>query len=141
MSHSKNLEDWIFKCMGGVAILVCMLSSIPQTIKMYKTKKTNDVSKTGIIVLLLGTIMLEVYSFYFNLWEMFFPNLFTITGLLIQLIFKKCYDGRVGLLDDTSLFNRSDTSEIIDITKSRIQVHHSPSSGSPMDLDEDLESR
>lgn len=111
MSHSKNLEDWIFKSLGGLGILICMVSSIPQTYKMYKTRRTNDVSSTGIYILLMGTFMLEIYSYYFNLWEMFFPNIFTITGLIIQVTFKRCYD-------DTT-FDRqllSDTSEIVNIT-------------------------
>lgn len=134
-SHSQSLEDWIFKSMGGLAIFICMLSSIPQVFKMIKTKQTNDLSLTSILLLFTGTAMLEVYAFYFNLWEMFFPNIFTILSILIQIILKKCYDKQEdvpGLLDK---FIDNDIEDKYDDNK----IYKPPSSD--MDLDEDLLSR
>lgn len=88
----ETFEDWIFKCMGGIAILICCFSTFPQVYKMYKTKKTNDVAILSLISLFTGTLMFSIYAYYFGLWEVFIPNCVTLLMVTIQLILKKCFD-------------------------------------------------
>ena len=94
--------DLFFKLLGGFGIFIITMNSVPQIYKMIKTKRTDDVSGKSLMLLLLGILMAQVYSSYFQLWEMFIPNNVTIITCILQLILKKCYDTKietVGILD------------------------------------------
>lgn len=104
--NSKNKLNIFFKFLGGFGIFVVMVASIPQIRKMIKTKRTDDVSRTSLILLLIGTLMLQTYAGYFRLWEVFIPNIFTLITLMVQIGLKRCFDTRImplGILDQQIL--------------------------------------
>lgn len=133
MSREKGLEDFIFKCVGGLSVMICISSMIPQLYKMYKTKRTDDLSMKSYYINLCGITLIEIYTFYFNLWELFIPNILSFILILLQILMKKCYDNNnYGILDKQFLDNN-------DIKEEHIEVNISPlsnkSSSSNMNLD------
>lgn len=54
----------LFEFLGFAGIILIALCYIPQIIKSYRTKSVNDLSPAFLWVLLLGLIIVEVYSFY-----------------------------------------------------------------------------
>lgn len=129
MSHEKSLEDFIIRCVGGLSVILCIASMIPQIYKMYKTKRTNDLSMKSYFINLLGITLIQIYAGYFNLWELFIPNLLSFILILLQMLMKKCYDTNYGILDYQ------------DLPGKEIQVNFSPSpnsDNSDMSLDNPL---
>lgn len=127
-----SLKNYIFKCVGGLAVVVCIASMVPQILKIRRTKKTDDLSKTGYYINLTGVLLIEIYSFYFNLWELFIPNLVSILLILLQILMKKCYDNNDdGVLDnDYQSFDHNIEVESASSERKVPSVH--------FDLDEDI---
>lgn len=137
MSHGQSLEDWIFKCIGGLSVLVCISSMIPQIHKMCKTKKTNDLSITGYYINFCGITLIEIYAFYFNLWEIFIPNVLSWLLILLQILLKKCYDSNIEELNVNFLTEDSENS-IHNIQVVKVDISPISSSiASDMDLEFD----
>lgn len=82
----------IFRGLGTLAVITTISGNIPQIIKMYKTKKSKDISNSGLIIKIIGKIMILIYSFLFGLWEIFIPNIISILLTIILLIQKNYYD-------------------------------------------------
>jgi len=99
MTHENSLEDFIFRCVGGLSVAVCISSMGPQIHKMWKTKRTNDLSMMSYYINFVGVTLIEVYAFYFNLWEIFIPNVLSWILIVLQITMKKCYDTKYGVLD------------------------------------------
>jgi len=121
MSREKDLEDWIFKFFGGVAVMIMVSSNLPQIIKIFKIKRSNGLSTYALLMRFVASIMILVYAFYFKLWEIFIPNVINLILTGILLIMKKCYheDGILDqqfLLDEESIHpDYSDTSPNFDL--------------------------
>lgn len=93
--------DIFIKSLGTVAMIISLSSNIPQVYKMYKTKKTNDVSNRSLYLSLTGLSLMEVYSSYLGLWEIFGPNVLAITLISAQVILKRLYDNNdIRLLEE-----------------------------------------
>lgn len=138
MTHTKSLEDFIFKCIGGLSVMVCISSMIPQIYKMHKTKRTNDLSITGYYINFVGITLIEVYSFYFNLWEIFIPNVLSWLLIVLQIILKKCYDTDHGILDDQLIIDDINFNKPVSV--SPLSVNISPmNGGSDMDVESEYE--
>lgn len=70
----------------GAGLLSCV-TFLPQVIKTYRTRSTDDVSLWMFILASLGTILWLVYGFMINSFSIIFTN-FVVLGLsLIMLIF------------------------------------------------------
>jgi MtN3 and saliva related transmembrane protein len=87
----KIKMDWLFRCFGTLAVIVTISGNIPQIIKIYKTKKTKDISTSGLVLKMIGKIMMLIYAFYFHLWELFAPNIISFLLTTIILIQKYYY--------------------------------------------------
>lgn len=98
-SHEQSLIDWIFKSIASLSIVVCISSQIPQILKIYKTKSSTDISRTSLIINLSGIVLMQTYAFYFNLWEIFIPNVVSCMFVVVIIIMKSCYDNNMGVLD------------------------------------------
>ena len=129
--HRQSLEDWIFKCVGGLSVLVCISSMIPQIYKMYKTKRTNDLSITSYYINFCGVTLIEIYAFYFNLWEIFIPNVLSWLLIVLQILLKKCYDVKYGILDEQLAKNILESNGNVEVIS---PIGNSPSD-SNMNLD------
>ena len=86
--------DLLFRCFGTLAVIVTISGNIPQIIKTYKTKRSKDISTSGLIIKMVGKIMMLIYAFYFHLWELFAPNIISFLLTTIILIMKIYYDKR-----------------------------------------------
>ena len=91
------------KSLGTIAMIISLSSNIPQVYKMYKTKKTDDVSNRSLYLSLTGLSLMEVYSGYLVLWEIFGPNILAISLISAQVIFKRMYDN-----NDVQLLNEEE---------------------------------
>ena len=99
---SENFNIWFFKSFGALGVFLVTLGNVPQIRKMIKTKRTDDISKSCLLLLLIGTILLQIYAGHFRLWEVFIPNNITLLSLLVQLLLKRRYDTKIepiGILD------------------------------------------
>ena len=126
----ETFEDWIFKSMGGLAIFVCAISTFPQVYKMFKTKKTNDVSKWSLLSLFTGTLLFSIYAFYFGLWEIFIPNFVTLLMIFLQILLKWCYDNNKFDTLDEHILNqvKVESPSLTDILDNPDEIYHNSKS-------------
>jgi len=87
------LTENIFKFLGGFAIMIMVISDLPQIIHIFITKRSNDVSFYTLLMKFIAIIMVLIYAFYFNLWEIFIPNVISFILTNILLIMKYYYRG------------------------------------------------
>lgn len=69
----------LIKILGLIGILIISFSGIPQLIKVVKTHSVNDLSLVFFTMLLVGMILLLIYSFSIE-------NTVYIVGNIISLI-------------------------------------------------------
>lgn len=87
-----DVEKTIFKSFASLGIAISIFSAIPQIIKICKTKNSNDLSLIGMMINLVGIIFMQIYAFYFKLWEVFAPNMLSVFFVLVQIFLKYKYD-------------------------------------------------
>jgi|TARA_B110000914_G_C15408382_1_gene420581 uncharacterized protein with PQ loop repeat len=87
----KMEKDWLLRCLGTLAVIVTISGNIPQIIKIYKTKKTEDISTSGLVLKMIGKIMMLIYACYFHLWELFAPHIISFLLTTIILVQKFYY--------------------------------------------------
>jgi MtN3 and saliva related transmembrane protein len=75
---------------GTIGALLICVSSIPQVIKTYITKSSGDLSILYLSILMLGMILLQIYSISVKDFVFIFGNTLSMimTGLLIVMWFK-----------------------------------------------------
>ena len=75
---------------GTIGALVICISAIPQVIKTYTTKSSGDLSILYLSILMLGMILLQIYSVSVHDFVFIFGNTLSMimTGLLIVMWFK-----------------------------------------------------
>jgi len=80
----------IFEILGTAGSLTLCASAIPQIVKTYKTKSSGDLSIMYLGTLMLGLMLLMVYSIYVRDFVFIFGNTLAIssTGVMIFLWFK-----------------------------------------------------
>jgi len=98
--------------------MIMVMSNLPQIIHIFKIKRSNGVSSYGLIMRFVASIMVLIYAYYFNLWEIFIPNVINLIFTSILLIMKKCYNQDIEILerdysrrfiDSVSISSRSDS--------------------------------
>jgi MtN3 and saliva related transmembrane protein len=75
----KELVNIIIDILGLIGILIISLSGITQLIKAIKTRSVNDLSLAFFILLLIGIILLQIYSISIG-------NTIYIIGNIVSLI-------------------------------------------------------
>jgi len=75
---------------GTIGALVLCFSAIPQVLKTYITKRSGDLSILYLSILMLGMILLQIYSISVQDFVFIFGNTLSMimTGLLIVMWFK-----------------------------------------------------
>lgn len=84
--------DKVIRIIGSMSSIMYVLAAVPQIIKIIKTKNTKDLSLITMFINLAAAIMYEIYTFYFKLYELFFPALVSICFTITQIVFKYRYD-------------------------------------------------
>jgi len=82
----------IFKSFAIIGSSILVLCVLPQIMKVYKNKSAKDISNGWLILTMMGLVFLCFYSFYFELWEIFFPILVQFFLFLFLVFLKKYYD-------------------------------------------------
>ena len=80
----------IFEILGTAGSLILCASAIPQIIKTYRTKSSDDLSIVYLATLMLGLMLLMVYSIYVKDFVFIFGNTLALssTGVMIFFWFK-----------------------------------------------------
>jgi MtN3 and saliva related transmembrane protein len=80
----------IFELLGTTGSLILCASAIPQIIKTYMTKSSGDLSFMYLATLMLGLMLLMVYSLYVKDFVFIFGNTLALssTGVMIYFWFK-----------------------------------------------------
>ena len=80
----------IFEILGTVGSLILCASAIPQIVKTYRTKSSGDLSIMYLAILMLGLMLLMVYSIYVKDFVFIFGNTLALssTGVMILFWFK-----------------------------------------------------
>jgi MtN3 and saliva related transmembrane protein len=80
----------IFEILGTAGSLILCASAIPQIVKTYRTKSSGDLSFMYLATLMLGLMLLMVYSIYVKDSVFIFGNTLALssTGVMISFWFK-----------------------------------------------------
>ena len=83
----------IFEFLGITGSLIICASIIPQVIKTYRTKSARDLSITYLSTLMIGIILLTVYSIHIRDLVFIFGNTLSILSVSLLMILWKRYCG------------------------------------------------
>ena len=80
----------IFEILGTAGSLILCASAIPQIVKTYQTRSSGDLSIMYLATLMLGLMLLMVYSIYVKDFVFIFGNTLALssTGVMILFWFK-----------------------------------------------------
>ena len=80
----------IFEILGTTGSLILCASAIPQIVKTHRTKSSGDLSIMYLATLMLGLMLLMVYSIYVKDFVFIFGNTLALssTGVMIFLWLK-----------------------------------------------------
>jgi len=75
----------VMEFLGITGSLIICASIIPQVIKTYRTKSARDLSITYLTTLMIGIILLTVYSVYINDMVFIFGNVLSLLSVVILI--------------------------------------------------------
>jgi MtN3 and saliva related transmembrane protein len=77
----------MFEILGITGSLIICISTLPQIVKTYRTKKANDISISYLIILMFGMTLMMIYSLHVGDPIFIFGNSLSVlsTGVLIFL--------------------------------------------------------
>jgi MtN3 and saliva related transmembrane protein len=77
----------MFEIMGTIGSLIICISSLPQILKTYRTKKADDLSISYLIILMFGMTLMMIYALHNGDPIFIFGNALSVlsTGVLIFL--------------------------------------------------------
>jgi len=80
----------MYEVLGTVGSMIVCISSLPQIIKTLKTKKVHDLSISYMIILMIGILLMMIYSLYVGDVVFILGNGLSVlsTGILIILWFR-----------------------------------------------------
>ena len=96
MTHSNHTNVLLSKqeYYGWVGNFIFITAQISQVFHTFKVKRTNDISYTLQILLLIGNLMYTTFGYIDNSLSMFLGNLITVFTSLIQISQKIYYDNK-----------------------------------------------
>ena len=77
----------IFEIIGLIGMIIICIAGLPQLMKTIKTKSVKDLSLSFFIMILVGAILLLIYSFYIDDLIYIVGNFLTI---LITILIIAC---------------------------------------------------
>ena len=83
----------IYEFLGITGSLIICASIIPQVIKTYRTKSARDLSITYLSTLMIGIILLTVYSIHIRDLVFIFGNTLSMLSVSLLMILWKRYCG------------------------------------------------
>jgi MtN3 and saliva related transmembrane protein len=92
MTNSTSTEIIVFDTIGIVGGAIYPICTIPQIVRVIKTKSSKDLELSSIILFLFATGLILVYSVYFKLFPVYIPSSFDFLVQSILLGLKVYYD-------------------------------------------------
>ena len=83
----------VFEFLGMTGSLIICGSVIPQLMKTYRTKSARDLSITYLMTLMMGIILLTVYSIYIRDLVFIFGNTLSLLSVGILMLLRRRYCG------------------------------------------------
>ena len=77
----------IFEILGTAGSLILCASAIPQIVKTYRTKSSGDLSIMYLATLMLGLMLLMVYSIYVRDFVFIFGNTLALSSTGVMILF------------------------------------------------------
>jgi MtN3 and saliva related transmembrane protein len=87
--------NWI-ELMGHTGSLLSSLTFIPQVYKVWKTRRTQDLSLTMMLIVFSSTIVWVVYGIGLMLWPVIICNSFICLLSLLLIYFKLSFEKKNG---------------------------------------------
>ena len=85
----------VFKeTIGTIGAIMTTLAFFPQTIKLFQTKKADDVSLLMLIIMITGMTCMLILGIHINSMQLILANSFSILVNLSTLFFKILYTVR-----------------------------------------------
>ncbi|KAG7380717.1 hypothetical protein PHYPSEUDO_006899 [Phytophthora pseudosyringae] len=81
-----------FQIVGFMGSLLLSASLVPQGMKLYKTKRANDISLSYQIAYVLGLSMIVAYGFGRWLWPVYIPATVELCAAIVVFSMKLYYD-------------------------------------------------
>ena len=82
----------IVEYIGFLAGLLVAISSLPQIIKSWKTKRTNDISIGWLLMNIFGQVLWIIYGYFINSLSLMSMSFITLLMVISVLILKLKYD-------------------------------------------------
>lgn len=83
----------VFEFLGITGSLIICASIIPQVIKTYRTKSARDLSITYLSTLMIGIILLTIYSIHIRDLVFIFGNTLSMLSVSLLMILWRRYCG------------------------------------------------
>ena len=77
---------------GFIATAFTTVAFIPQLLRAWQTKKTEDLSLLTLVILAIGLVLWLVYGLLANLKPIIFANTFTLVLVSATIVLKLRYD-------------------------------------------------
>ena len=100
MTNSTSTEIIVFDTVGIVGGAIYPICTIPQIVRVIKTKSSKDLELSSIILFLVATILILIYSIYFKLFPVYIPSSFDLLVQSILLGLKVHYDKKSSKIED-----------------------------------------
>ncbi|CAM9434160.1 unnamed protein product [Ectocarpus sp. 6 AP-2014] len=81
-------SDVPYNLMGACGGLIVAFATVPQLARVIRRKQSADISYAHLIVFVGGLLMFLVYYGYYELWEVFFPALLSMSFAILLLALK-----------------------------------------------------
>ena len=83
----------VMEFLGVTGSLIICGSVIPQVIKTYRTKSARDLSITYLTTLMIGIVLLTIYSVYIRDMVFIFGNVLSLLSVVILIgLWRRYYD-------------------------------------------------
>ena len=82
----------MIEILGFIAALFTTFSSVPQIVKMAKTKSTGDVSMYMYIFLFIGCILWLTYGLLLGSYPLIIANIFSLSLTSMSIYYKLRYN-------------------------------------------------
>ena len=80
-------QNWI----GLLAGSLTTLAFVPQVVRVWRTKRADDISASMFIIFILGVALWLVYGIYLKAWPVIIANAVTLILAIIILVLKFRY--------------------------------------------------
>jgi MtN3 and saliva related transmembrane protein len=77
----------VMEAIGTLGSVILCGSAVPQILKTYKTRSSQDLSVIYLFVLLTGMIFMEIYSIYLWNWIFIIGNSMSIAMTVVMILF------------------------------------------------------